>query len=53
MIKMKFVSVEKVDPDLYEVRDDRGNLMKSFLGPNAHLDAQRYALTHSPGVIES
>ena len=36
-------SVEKVDSDLYEVRDDRGELLKSFLGPDAKVRAQAYA----------
>ena len=49
---MKFIEVAKMDENTFEVRNDKGQTLKTFHNKDAkraHLDAQRYAMVHSPG----
>ena len=50
---MKFIEIAKTDENTWEVRNDTGRILKVFHNKDpvkAHMDAQRYAMVHSPGV---
>ena len=50
---MKFIEIAKMDENTWEVRNDQGRTLKTFKDKDArkaHLDAQRYAMKHSPGL---
>ena len=50
---MKFIEIAKMDENTFEVRNDKGTTLKTFHDKDprkAHMDAQRYAMVHSPGI---